>query len=89
MNNYDTKKLKDKLDRLYKLKDIKSFLELGYFEFISIKIKKEHFSPFSGSVFKKRHMNVDRKTMISVVEELINNQEKEINTLVKESKSGE
>jgi len=90
MNNYDTKKLKDKLDRLYKLKDIKEFLDLGCFDTVSIKMKKEHFYIWSGdSTFSKKRMTVDRKTMVSVVDGLIDNQEKEINTLVKESKSGE
>ncbi len=80
----DNKKLKDKLDRLYELKDIKEFLTIGIFDTVSIKMKKEHFSTFS-NIFTKRRMTVDRKTMTSVVDGLISNQEKEINTLVKES----
>lgn len=82
----DNKKLKDKLDRLYELKDIKEFLDLACFETISIRMKKEHISFLSGhSMFTKRHMTVDRKTIDRVVDELISNQEKEINALVKES----
>lgn len=80
----DNKKLKDKLDRLYELKDIKEFLNLGIFDTVSIKMKKEHFSMFGGTL-TKRHMTVDGKVIASVVDGLISNQEKEINTLVKES----
>lgn len=83
----DNKKLKDKLDRLYELKYIKKFLDLGYFETISIKMKKERILNFSSceSLFTKRRITVDRKTMASVIDGLISNQEKEINALVKES----